>query len=991
MKRCIVGISLFLFSLFHLVSAQVSRQVVADSLNVFVHGYAEVHPVRVTRCGMRGEVLRVVTNEHLGCVAWRRRDVDSLKCLLRRVCGVGSGVPVEVIVGGKNLNDIVLPDSVYRRCGVYAPARCVHPWVKRVVPYSLSGGLEDRHIALWASHGYHYDVSKDRWEWQRARLLQTVEDLFTSSFTIPFLVPMLENSGAVVVQARERDVQTEMLIVDNESTSGGSFRHGHDWKRKEGGYAYRSGVYQSGENPFEGGSHVSSNSVHDVKDESFAVWQCRVKVSGDYAVYVSYADNANGVVDARYDVIHSGDTTHYIVNQQMGGGSWVYLGTHYFKKGDWCSVRLSNYSEHGCGVVSGDAIRLGGGMGNVARGVSVSAENSVEQDCVLDSMSRVSGVARWMEGARYYLQWNGVPDSVYIYRAPEGSKYKPNDYTDDLTCRGKWVNYLTGGSEVNPRVAGARVPVDLSLALHTDAGVTALDSIIGTLLIYSSKNDQKEERYANGVSREVARELADYVQSEIMNDVRRTYAPEWTRRSLYDKSYSETRVPNVPAVIVELLSHQNYADMHYGHDPRFKFLVSRSIYKGVLKFLHAQDSSSYCVHPLPVRDFSIQANGSDEVVLHWKAQLDSLEPTAVPSRYLVQQRMNDGGWDNGVMVDSCVYHASVTPGVHYSYRVYAVNAGGRSFPSETLGACLQNHAKGCVLVVNGFNRLSGPSGFAIDSTYAGFYGDACGVGYGMNIGYVGEQYEFRKSVSWMDDDAPGFGASYANMEKHVTEGNRMDYVGVHGRSFANAGYSYVSCSASVLDSVYGTDYAIIDLLLGQQGKHSVGLRRVVEVDSCFSVDMLDYLERCVQNGCDVLVSGANVGSDVWEKGEKCMRSRIERLFHYRHLTNNASRTGELVSVANRIHCFGKGGRSYRFDTRPNENIYAVTHPDGIEPQGNGACSVMRYADNGISAGVAYSSDKYCSCIFGFPIECLTSQAEIDALLSEVIRFFEKNK
>lgn len=989
MKRCLCCFLLFVSVFCFRVSGQVSRQVLADSLNAFVSDYAAVSPIRVLRYSVRGGELRVVTNEHLGCVAFRRADWDSLKCLLRRVCGVSSAVHVKVIAGGKDLDSILLPDSAYRSCGVYSVDRSAYPLVRRVVPYSLCGGLENRHIAFWASHGYHYDVDKNRWEWQRARLLQTVEDLFTSSFSIPYLVPMLERSGAVVLQPRERDIQREMLVVDNDGSSDGVCRVHHDWKRKDGGYIYRSGAYLSGENPFVGGSHVVSSSVSDRDEESYVSWQSRVKESGEYGIYVSYKSYANSALDAHYEVIHSGDTSCFVVNQRMCSGSWVYLGHFYFNKGDLCVVRLSNYSVCANGVVSGDAVRLGGGMGNIARGpVGSSLQDSVHR-CLVDSAAHVSGVSRWMEGARYYLQWNGAPDSVYIYHSPDNDSYKPSDYIDDLTSRGKWVNYLLGGSVLSPDRAGCGVPVDLSLSLHSDAGVTALDSIIGTLLIYSSKNDMKEEVYANGVSREVARELADYIQSEIVHDVRATFAPEWTRRSLYDKSYSESRVPNVPAVIIELLSHQNYSDMHYGHDPRFKFLVSRSIYKGVLKFLHAQDSSAYCVHPLPVKDFCIEAN-ADELLLRWKSRVDSLEPTALAKRYLVQWRINDGGWNDGVVVDSSSYRVRVKYGDHYSFRVCALNDGGCSLPSEVLRACVQKSAKGCVLIVNGFTRVSGPSGFQVDSTYAGFYGGKESIGYGWNLGYVGQQYEFKKDVLWRDDDAPGFGASYATDERNLIQGNCFDYIGVHGRSFATNGYSYVSCSASVLDSVYSCDYAMVDVLLGAQGSHDLGLRNVVRLDSCFSSGMLDYLERCVGMGVDVLVSGENVGSDVWEHCSDQTRERVEALFHYRHLTDHASYAGSLQSVSNRLHCFGEPGERYAFHTHPNGRVYASSHPDGILPVGDGACSVMRYTENQISAAVAYQGDKYCSCIFGFPIECLTSQSKIDALLHEVIRFFELN-
>ena len=76
--------------------------------------------------------------------------------------------------------------------------------------------IYNRHIALWQSHGWYYEPKLDRWEWQRARIFQTVEDLYTQSYVLPFLVPMLENAGANVLLPRERDCQTAEVIVDND-------------------------------------------------------------------------------------------------------------------------------------------------------------------------------------------------------------------------------------------------------------------------------------------------------------------------------------------------------------------------------------------------------------------------------------------------------------------------------------------------------------------------------------------------------------------------------------------------------------------------------------------------------------------------------------------------------------------------------------------------------------------------------------------------------
>ena len=80
-------------------------------------------------------------------------------------------------------------------------------------------GLMGKNILLWHSHGWYYNNKEKRWMWQRARLFQTVEDVGPLSFTIPYLIPMLENAGANVFVPRERDIQLNEVIVDND------FRH----------------------------------------------------------------------------------------------------------------------------------------------------------------------------------------------------------------------------------------------------------------------------------------------------------------------------------------------------------------------------------------------------------------------------------------------------------------------------------------------------------------------------------------------------------------------------------------------------------------------------------------------------------------------------------------------------------------------------------------------------------------------------------------------
>ena len=109
-----------------------------------------------------------------------------------------------------------------------------------------------------------------------------------------------------------------------------------------------------------------------------------------------------------------------------------------------------------------------------------------------------------------------------------------------------------------------------------------------------------------GTDRYASRDLADILLTQIQKDIRSSYNLLWTRRSMWNRNYSETRLPATPSTIIELLSHQNFADMQLGHDPNFKFTVGRAIYKGILQFITSQHDKDYVVQPLPVSNFAIR-------------------------------------------------------------------------------------------------------------------------------------------------------------------------------------------------------------------------------------------------------------------------------------------------------------------------------------------------------------------------------------------------
>ncbi|MGB4591601.1 MAG: hypothetical protein WBH91_05255, partial [Bacteroidales bacterium] len=861
-------------------------------------------------------------------------------------------------------------------------------------PFTITNGLQNSHIALWHSHGLYYEQKQARWQWQRARLFQTVEDLYTMSYVIPFLVPMLENAGARVLLPRERDTQIHEVIVDNDSPwSGYSEQSGtYIWRTDEKdtrGFAHKKDVYTHYDNPFRMGTyrrittHNPDLSKKAIMQPAYAQWIPTIPQAGAYAVYVSYVSLPESARDARYTVHHKGGTDVFRVNQQMGGGTWIYLGTFLFDEGRNMEgrVTLTNESREINAVVTADAVKFGGGMGNIGR--------FVQDTAVLASYGNIeippvtSQYPRFTEGSRYWLQWAGFADSVYTYNEGE------NDYNDDFSSRGRWVNALAGGSEKYPQNPGLHIPIDLSLAFHTDAGVTYNDSIIGTLAIYTRDSDGTE-MLPTGQTRLTSRDLTDIIQTQIVNDIRQTWNPDWTRRGIWNRSYAESRSAQVPAMLLELLSHQNFADMRFGLDPRFRFTASRAIYKGMLRYLSHSKGIPYIVQPLPVGTLSVDFMHPGKALLTWTPTEDVLEPSAVPDGYMVYIRKGDTNqaFDKGRYVRENSLEIPVEPGIHYSIKVTAVNKGGESFPSETVSLYQALQEKGKILIVNGFTRVSGPDSFASEDTlFAGFHDPLdYGIPYISDISYTGPQFEFRRKRPWAHDDAPGFGASHADWEKTVLPGNTFDYAYIHGIGFAQNGYSYVTYSLEAFTKKEVNAYAV-DLILGNQKKvlHA-GMAKEQADFAVFPPSLQNALIRYTHQGGNVLITGSHITTDLWDGplADTLAQRFAQETLKIRHRTNRAAKNGEVMEAPNPFPAFYKKDMqdkiAYTFYAAPNLVVYPCIAPDAFEPAVEGAYTVFRYAENRLSAGVAWKGD-YKIVTLGFPLETLRTPEERQRLIT----------
>ena len=953
------------------------KQHLQDSLNTYVAGHAKVGAVKVGQVRVRNGQADVYTNATIAALSLNEDMCNEIRDIVRFF--TGNKGKVKVYSDKHEISELVThihfrgdgrKAEHSKRKHLERPD--VQPLTKDVSrPWSAPDGLEGRHIALYGSHGLYFYQKEERWIWQRARLLTTVEDLYTTSYTMPFLVPMLENAGAVVLQPRERDRQTNEVIVDETEAEG----IGAWTLHADGGWGpLPDGLLFEGENPFTFGGYAQADKA---QARDALVYRPALPEAGEYAVYVSYKTLPNSTGNAVYTVVHQGVETTVEINQTMGGGTWVYLGTFAFS-----TDRQTNCVRLEAGrTVTADAVRFGGGYGCVARYQSdlalenipsakengsynarkgKSGNNTPEpfvppaRDKVSD-IAFTSGVPKWIEGSRYWLQYAGIPDSVFNYTAGR------NDYTDDYASRGRWANWLAGGSSVYPDGPGLNIPLDLFLAFHTDAGTTLGDDIVGTLIIYNEYDDDKQYNYPTGQSRMLARDYADYMQTQIVEDIRATFAPEWSRRRLLNSSYAEARNPKVPAVLLELLSHQNFADMRYGLDPAFRFVVSRAIYKGMLRFCHEQYGTPYVVQPLPVHAFATAFADGNKVRLTWAPTPDSLEMTAMPDGYIVYTRTAGSDWDNGKLVKDTTVLLTVKNDLQYDFRVCAVNKGGRSFPSEVLSVHKASQPKGTVLIVNGFTRVSAPEAFcSSDSLYAGFAPEHYGIGYMNEVNYIGEQYDFRRDREWQSDDQCGFGACNNDMRDISPRGNTFDYPVMHGSVLAEMGYSFTSSSVAAINGGTADDQApdIVDIILGKQKTTTQGTQLRTTRYEAFPANLRAFLEHYSGR---LLLSGSYLGSDMQSKAGK---DWTERVLHYSFRAERASKTGQ-VSLLRNI-----GRATARLVTAPDEHTLCAEAPDGIVPVGDNAEVVARYADTNIAAAVAYDSGTSHSLIFAFPLESL---------------------
>lgn len=907
--------------------------------------------VRKVSVSDRDRRISVELGPTFSYLRFRRELVDSICAdLLRDLPEKYSDYRVSISSNGYTIDEQIplwsLSDSFLKNG--YSPSVGVRPavtaWVRNESrPAVPSKGLEGVHLAVTPSHGLYYDRGDTLWELQRPPLYCSREDLLTQSIAYPFLIPMLENAGAVVVCERERDWQENSVVVS--VSDGGLYRETGTWTCAEGGgYSSDDGRIMPDSTAVKTRVAITGNR----DSRATAMWVPDIPETGDYAVYVTYRSDSTRVTDARYIVYHSGGSTVFRVNQQIGGGTWLYLGTFHFEEGQGPQAMVSLDNSSGMnGTVSADAVRFGGGTFTETReGVEMTAP-------------------AYMFGTKYYGRFAGAPDSVTSYY---GNK---DDYREDIWSRPLMANWIAGSSAYNDGSEGLGVPVGMYFALHTDAGYRYGDTIHGSLGICTT--DFNKGRLSNGESRLRSRDWADMAVSELIRDFKAATGRDWGWRGIWDKNYCESREPAMQSILVELLSHQNFWDMKLALDPNFQFMAARSLYKSILRENVFMYGGQAVVQPLPVNHFRISREDAD-LLLEWQETVDSLEESAKPSGYVVYQSVDGKGFDNGTFVRTASFRITPKEGRIYRFKVTAWNGGGQSMDSEILAASIVSGTAKTALIVNGFQRLGPPA--VIESDLAiGFDIKAdAGVQYRRSPILCGEQSVFDRTSQDLDEKIQT-GASDRSLEGRIMAGNSFNYPYIHGQSFVKAGWSFISCSReSFMDSQADVRKCqAVDLILGFQ-KQSVTDAAFRRDYSCFPERMRRAIDSYLTSGGRLLVSGSYPVSDLTDAGSRMF---AERQLHCSWAGKPVDE--EFTTIT------GRRTASFDIVRRNDAERLGVSHPDALQLEGKGD-RLLSYGKSGLTAGIGVKTPSYRAVVLGFPYECISSARERDHVMRYILNY-----
>jgi len=553
-----------------------------------------------------------------------------------------------------------------------------------------SGFLSGKGVFLNASHGVVYRSKTNTWGLQRGLVQELNEDIHNAELVSWYLATYLRNAGAQVWPEREMDFQTNMVIVDaNEGTypaSSGTCTKTGTWTTVSGkGFKLYTPPLQDQNMPFRAGtgSYQRAALSKGGAATATATFTPKIPAAGYYHVYIAFVGNSDQSANTHIGVRHTGGESRLTITQKRDGNTWLWLGNYYFNAGqDSTKGAVVVYNDVPAGdsgsYVAIDAVRFGGGMGDIQR---------YDPEFFPSGPYVGSGKERWTEEARYYLQFAGMTASLFnttCYEDEGNSSANQRDECDGWSARSRYVSFETETGEDT-----------CYLALHTNA----YDGTARGLSTYVSPS-----------ASDATLSFRNYVHDQIYSDVKTVYnVPTEFRNSKNTGSYGENNQSNLgdsPGFLIELLFHDNVDDCNLYKDPKFRQLCARAMYKGIVKYYANRDGTTAVILPEPPTHVRVQRQTSGAMRVSWHAPASGGVNGNPATGYLVQHSLDGRGFDDGTATTQTYLDMGpYTPaGVVHYFRVIATNAGGISFPSDVV-ASRSGTGTPKVLFVQGNDRV----------------------------------------------------------------------------------------------------------------------------------------------------------------------------------------------------------------------------------------------------------------------------------------------
>lgn len=743
-----------------------------------------------------------------------------------------------------------------------------------------TGALSGASIFLNPGHGWYYASGTSSWTTQRGVSYELIEDLNNVDVVMQYLEHYLWNAGARVYTCRERDLNTNMVIVDTAAAA-----YTGTWTAETA-----SGTY---------GTDMRYAATVTGTPTATATFTPNIPKAGYYSVYVWYRKSAAGTTtaDAQFVINHTGGSSTWVQDQNHDGYSWKYVGTYYFEAGSSAtagSVVINNLSGTAGNRVIADAVRFGGGMGDVKDDVS----------------GTISGKPRFEESGRYYAAFMGVSDWASYNQISGMPHYASWEHET-------WENNTS-----------------MYLAWHSNAATTP-DSATGTeSWAFATTTGGTFSGVAGGDI------LRNYLQAEMINDIRAGWDSGWHDRGNKTQNMGEcnpSNNPDMPAALIETAFHDTKLVAHYDNqallDPKFRNLIARAVYQGILKFYNNYRGTTFTNTtqlPEPPTNLRMARASANSVTISWNAPPyntgNNLLGNAATG-YRVYRSTNGKGFGNSVSTTGLSYTVTgLTAGQVYYFRVAASNAGGESFPTETLTVCCKPDGTNNILIVNGFDRIDGAANIVVNGTQRGFL-------WRMNTG---------------------------------------DYVIAHASALKAAGYYFDSCSNEAVSAgqVNLNNYQAVVWILGEEST----------ADKTFDANEQTAVQNYLAAGKNLMVSGSDIGYEL--KNQGVATSFYNTTLKADFVSNDAgvyAAAGASGSIFSNIS-------SIAFDN--GTSIYDVDSPDVITPS-DGSTAAMTYFNGTTAVGTAaiQYSGAYKLIQMAFPFESITNSATRNAIMAATMTFF----